>query len=401
MKLLQMCTRNIIQRLRLLSEKQARKYAKEAELGKKLFMSEIDKRDKEITSRTNELLNTRDQLTNLYLQQYEISGNKTFGEMIGVSLAMKNIFELIKNLSNVDTTVLITGESGTGKGMIAIAIHEYSRRNKQAFVSVNCATLNDELLASELFGHRKGAFTGAIEGRKGRFEIAEGGTILLDEIGDISPRMQSFLLRILESGEYERVGESKTMKADVRIIAATNRDLKQKVSEGSFREDLYYRLNVMHIETPPLRNRKADIPLLLNHFREYFNRQLNRKVECFSKKTLDILMEYPWLGNVRELRNVMERSILLCHESILTPHHLPKEFLHSCPESIKNSDLKLETSALQKGSKERPLRRNLNREIILQTLEDSNTNVSAAANNLEISRARLYRLMRKFGIHLR
>ncbi len=398
MKLLHTCTRNIIQRLRLLSEKQARKFAEEVERENKRLMGEIGKRDNEIVSRTEQLQNTRKQLTKLYLQQYEIDGNKTFGEIIGASPAMRNIYELIKNLSDVDTTVLITGESGTGKGMIAIAIHEYSHRNKQAFISVNCAALSDDLLASELFGHKKGSFTGATEDRKGRFELAEEGTIFLDEIGDISPRMQTFLLRVLESGEYERVGESKTLRIDVRIITASNRDLKQKVKEGKFREDLYYRLNVMNIEAPPLRDRKADIPLLLNHFREFFNRQLNRSVESFSKETIDILLEYPWYGNVRELRNVMERSILLCHDTILTHKYLPKEFLSLDLQTPIGQVRKSEIPQNKAQSIKRTTRRNLNKEVIQQALMDAKWNVAAAARRLEISRVHLYRLLKKYNI---
>jgi transcriptional regulator with GAF, ATPase, and Fis domain len=400
-KLLHTCTRNIVQRLRLMSEKQARRFAAEAELEKKRLMREIGKRDSEIISRTEELQNTRNQLTKLYLQHYEIDGDKHFGEMIGISPAMKNIYDFIRSLSDVNTTVLITGESGTGKGMIAIAIHENSLRNKQAFISVNCATLNDELLASELFGHKKGSFTGAIHDRQGRFEMAEGGTIFLDEIGDVTPRMQAFLLRVIETGEYERVGESKTRKADVRIITATNRDLKLKVSEGSFREDLYYRLNVMNIETPPLRDRKTDIPLLLDHFRKIFNQLLNRNVGGFSREAFEILQDYPWHGNVRELRNVIERSILLCNDSVLKPHHLPKEFLPPVSKSVVNAESALHKSGSDFESEIKPLRKKLNREIILQALTDSNRNVTAAAKQLEISRGHLYRVMKKFNIPIR
>jgi DNA-binding NtrC family response regulator len=305
---------------------------------------------------------------------------------------MQNIFELIKSLLDMAKTVMITGENGTGEGMITVAIHHLSKRCNEAFISVNCAALSDELLASELFGHKRGAFTGATEDRVGRFQMADGGTLFLDEIGDISPKQQAYLLRILETGEYERSGDSKTLRVDVRVIAATNRSLEQKVSEGTFREDLYYRLNVMNILAPPLRDRKEDIPLLSDHFRKHFNQQLNRNVERFSKGTRRLLTNYGWPGNVRELRNTIERALLLCRESELQQHHLPQEF------SIPSAGVP--TSQTKSIDKEITSHTNpvIDSDSITEALVASYWNVTKTDKNPGISRVHLHRLIKKYKL---
>ncbi len=398
-KLLLSCSRNLIRRLKLLSERQADMLGREAKRERDRLQKSLDERDRSLADRTDELKQARQHLTDLYLQQYEIDPAQSFGPMVGSSSLMRNIFALIKDLAQTTTTVLITGETGTGKGLIAAAIHQFSDRKREAFISVNCVALSDELLASELFGHKKGAYTGAIEDRVGRFKMAQGGTIFLDEIGDISPRMQAYLLRILETGEYERLGESKTLKSDVRVIAATNRDLKQRVVEGSFREDLYYRLNVMNIEAPPLRNRKEDVPLLLDHFREHFNRKFNRRVESFSPEALKILTANNWRGNVRELRNVIERAMILCPESILQPRHLPSE-ITSNTSAINGQSASAVTahSAPLKHKDGIEVEKTLNRQSILQALRNSVWNVSDAARALGVSRTHLHRLITKYSI---
>ncbi len=391
-KLLLASSRSVSKRLQLISEKQARMLAEEAAREQKRLTLEIHQRDQELTIRNSELHNTKQHLTKLYLEQYEIDQSRSFGDIIGSSLLMQNIFELIKSLSDTDTTVMITGESGTGKGMIAIAIHQMSKRNNEAFISVNCAALGDELLASELFGHKRGAFTGATEDRIGRFQMADGGTLFLDEIGDISPKQQAYLLRILETGEYERVGESKTIKVNVRVIAATNRSLEQKVDEGAFREDLFYRLNVMNILAPPLRDRKEDIPLLADHFRKHFNQQLNRNVERFSIETSRLLTNYNWPGNVRELRNTVERAILLCRESELQQHYLPQDFRTSSGAPQKGLYKPIEKEIT---SHKKPV---IDSDTINDALVASYWNVTETAKSLGISRVHLHRLIKKYKL---
>ena len=319
------------------------------------------------------------------------SGGRDSG-LIGESAAMRALRDLIDRVAASDATVLITGESGTGKELVARAIHQGGARAKGPFVALNCAAVPEALMESELFGHVRGAFTDARAQRQGIFESADGGTVFLDEIGDISPKQQAFLLRILETGEYERVGDSKTLRVDVRVIAATNRSLEQKVSEGTFREDLYYRLNVMNILAPPLRDRKEDIPLLSDHFRKHFNQQLNRKVERFSKEARRLLTNYKWPGNVRELRNTIERALLLCRETKLQKHHLPQEFSTSNDVGYthKPKQIKKEITPDTK-----PV---LDADTVNSALVASYWNVTQAAKSLNISRVHLHRLIKKYKL---
>jgi formate hydrogenlyase transcriptional activator len=242
----------------------------------------------------------------------EIDKASMFEEIVGTSPALQAVLSRVSKVAPSDSTVLITGETGTGKELVARGIHRRSHRVSRAFVSVNCAAIPRDLIASELFGHEKGAFTGAMQRRIGRFELANGGTIFLDEVGELAADTQVALLRVLQEREFERVGGRQPIRVDVRVIAATNRDLKAAVSSGTFREDLYYRLNVFPIEVPPLRERRKDIPLLVEYFIDRYARKAGKNIRSVEKKTLQLLQSYPWPGNIRELQNVIERSVILC-----------------------------------------------------------------------------------------
>jgi len=248
----------------------------------------------------------------------EIDRASMFEEIVGTSPALQTVLSRISKVAPTDSTVLITGETGTGKELVARAIHRRSNRASGAFVSVNCAAIPRDLIASELFGHEKGAFTGAMQRRVGRFELAEGGTIFLDEVGELLPDTQVALLRVLQERELERVGGGQSIRVDVRVIAATNRDLKAAVGNGTFREDLYYRLNVFPLEMPPLRVRRADIPLLVEYFIDRYARKAGKNIRRVDKKTLQLLQSYPWPGNIRELQNVIERSLIVCETETFT-----------------------------------------------------------------------------------
>ncbi|MBU4129714.1 MAG: sigma-54 dependent transcriptional regulator [Proteobacteria bacterium] len=261
-------------------------------------------------------LKDRLQAENIYLQQ-EVDRQFNFGEIIGQSNALSQIFLKVEQVAPLNATVLLLGETGTGKGVVARAIHSRSVRKNRPLITVNCAALPAALVESELFGREKGAFTGADTRQIGRFELADGGTIFLDEIGEMSLELQCKLLRVLQDGEFERLGSSRTIKADVRIIAATNRNLEKEIENGRFREDLFYRLNVFPITMPPLRQRREDIPLLVNHFVSKFNIKIGREIDTVSKHTLNTLQDYHWPGNVRELESVIERAVIISQGSVL------------------------------------------------------------------------------------
>ena len=263
-----------------------------------------------------ENINLRNQLKKKY----------QFENIIGDSESIEKIFETVEKVADTDSTILVLGESGTGKELIAKAIHYNSYRREGPFVPVNCAAIPSELLESELFGHEKGAFTNAIRTRIGRFELANGGTLFLDEIGDMSPNLQGKLLRVLQERQFDRVGGIKTIRTDIRVIAATHQNPKKRVEEGKFREDLYYRLNVIPIEIPPLRKRVSDIPLLVRHFIDQFNKSKKREIQDIDAEALKRLMQYPWPGNVRELENVIERVVILSSNDVLTVDDLPEKF---------------------------------------------------------------------------
>jgi Nif-specific regulatory protein len=293
--------------------------------------------------------------------------------MIGESGGMQTIFTRVHQVAASDTTVLIRGESGTGKELIASAVHYNSRRKDKPFIKVNCSALSESLLESELFGHEKGAFTGALYKRIGRLEEAEGGTLFLDELGDFSPAIQIKLLRVIQEREYERVGSNKTIKADVRIVAATNRDLERAVREGKFRDDLYYRINVFPVVLPPLRERRSDILLLANYFVEKYTARIGHPVRRISTSAINLLTSYHWPGNVRELENCIEHAVLLCNEGVIYGRHLPP--------TLQTSTM-AERQAGGTMSKQVDM---LERDLIMDALKRHDGNVTAASRELGIT----------------
>jgi len=304
-----------------------------------------------------------------------------FKNIIGRSDRMVKIFELIRHIAPYDSSVLIIGESGTGKELIANAIHYNSPRASMPFIKVSCASLSEGIIESELFGHEKGAFTGAIASRKGRFEMAHQGTLFLDEVEDIPPATQIKLLRVLQEGELERVGGNKTIKVNIRIIAASNRDLHEQVRQGLFREDLYYRLNVVNIKLPPLRDRRDDIPFLVNFFIEKNNKKYNMKVKGISQKAMNLLTDYGWIGNVRELENTIESILVINSPGVIDIQHLPQEIL--------DSKGRLEVIPIRIGT---PLEE-VEKEMLIQTLRATKGNKRKAAQLLGINVRTIHRRM--------
>ncbi|MDF3130458.1 sigma-54 dependent transcriptional regulator [Kiritimatiellaeota bacterium B1221] len=325
--------------------------------------------------------------SNLQLKQ-ELDAKYGMESIIGQSGSMQAVFDTIKQVAPSRATVLINGESGTGKELVAHALHRLSNRSENPFVAVHCAALSDNLLESELFGHERGAFTGATETRKGRFELADGGTLFLDEIGEIEPTTQVKLLRVLEERNFERVGGMEKIEVDTRLLCATNRDLRRMVEEGTFREDLYFRLNVVQIRLPPLRERREDIPLLLNHYLKEFSAENARKIEGVTPDALDALIRYRWPGNIRELRNVMERMVVLSRGDKITLRDLPSEVkeeggpVKSGPGPLRGA------TSMQEAEKK----------MIMQALDDHKGNRTKAADQLGISRRTLHRKLNEFDL---
>jgi len=318
-----------------------------------------------------------------------------FETMIGRTKDMHLIFEQIKLVGPTDTTVCILGESGTGKELVANAIHQHSRRSTKHFVKVNCAAISENLLESELFGHEKGSFTGAVKQRRGRFELADGGTLLLDEISEMSPSLQSKLLRILQEQEFERVGGIETLKVDVRIIASTNANLQERISEGTFREDLYYRIGVFPIHLPPLHERSEDIPLLVDHFLRNYSEKMNKKIDGVSSDAIDIMTNYDWPGNVRQLQNAVERCCVMVSENqSIEPKHLPPELKSNINlPDVKNVSIDDDNSSLPDATMDE-----LEEMAIKQSLQKHNGNRSQASKALNIGLKTLYRKIEKYGI---
>lgn len=314
-------------------------------------------------------------ITRLNELEKELAERSRFQKIIGKSRRMREIYKLMEDLADLETTVLITGDSGTGKELVAKALHNIGHRAFEPFVTVNCSALAENLLESELFGHVKGAFTGAVKDARGRFETADGGTIHLDEIGDISARIQLKLLRVLQEKEFERVGDSVTIKADVRIVASTNRNLKQKVMDGEFREDLYYRLKVVEIQLPPLRDRLEDVPLLVDHFIQRFNKTFNKQIEKLSDEVLGVFMGYHWPGNIRELEHTIEHAFVLCHDNTIHLRHIP-------------ADIREQSTVRKLSAKKAPEKDRTDIEAILQ---QTDWNVAKSARLLGIGRRTLYR----------
>ena len=329
----------------------------------------------------------------LIFRREEMDKGFDFGNILGKSKGMKDIFKVVKQIADSKSTVLIMGESGTGKELISRAIHYNSNRKNYPFVTINCAAIPETLIESELFGHEKGAFTNAIEKKLGRFEVAHQGTLFLDEIGELSLTTQAKILRFLEEKEFNRVGGSKTFKVDVRLITATNKDLNQLIKKGSFREDLYYRINVVPIVIPPLRERKEDIPILVDHFINKFNVENNKNVKGINKEALEFLMQYEWPGNVRELENLIERVIALTSNEYIPANELPYSF-KNVPKinGLKESVLDGKVSFLQAEEE-------FEKEVILDALKKTNYIQSHAAEILGISRRILKYKMDKLGIN--
>ena len=325
---------------------------------------------------------------NLRLQD-ELKDRFRPSNIIGNSKAMQEVYQLISQVSASDTTVLLRGESGTGKELVAHAIHYASRRAAKPIIKVNCAALPEGVIESELFGHEKGAFTGAVAARKGRFELAQGGTLFLDEIGDLSPAMQIKLLRVLQEKEFERVGGTSTIKADVRLIAATNRVLEQLIEKEQFRQDLYYRMNVFPVHIPPLRERRTDILLLADYFAERYSRQNHKNVRRISTPAIDMLMAYHWPGNVRELENCIERAVLLSDDDVIHGHHLPP--------TLQTAEA---SGTVPRGTLRATLDR-VERELLVEALKSARGNMAAAAAALGITERIMGLRVRKYRVESR
>ncbi len=311
-----------------------------------------------------------------------------FSKIIGKSRKMRELFDTLSLVAPTDATILILGESGTGKELVANAIHHNSFRKSQPFIKISCSALPETLLESELFGHERGAFTGAIARREGRFQLAHRGTIFLDEVGEMSQTTQMKLLRVLQEKEFEPLGSTQTLKVDVRVIAATHKDLTQEVKEGRFRDDLFYRLNVIPIHLPPLRERKEDIPDLANHFLSQYREKNKKEIKEFSPKALDLLIRYEWPGNIRELENCIERAVIVARGELIAPVDLPPS-IQNLPAGKGDSEILFPAGiSLQEAEKA----------LILKTLEDAGGNRSRAAEILGINRRTLQMKLKEYGM---
>jgi len=324
------------------------------------------------------------------LQKRRIENLFDASSIVGRSRTMREVLETVAMVAPTEASVLILGESGTGKELIANALHQGSNRSDKRFIKVNCAALPETLLEAELFGHEKGAFTGAVGRRAGRFELADGGTIFLDEIGEMTFATQAKLLRVLQEREFEPLGSTRTVKVDIRIVAASNRVLKEEVKKGSFREDLFYRLNVVPIELPPLRDRKEDIPLLIEHFLRIYNEKNGRNLQGFHPRALDALMRYPWPGNIRELENVVERAVILSRDEYVPFSELP--------ESVRGATQDTFSLEVRQGIQSGMTIKELERELIIKTLEDNDGNRTRTARVLGITRRTLQLKLKEYGI---
>jgi DNA-binding NtrC family response regulator len=337
----------------------------------------------EISMLIQRLIESQELVKEVSYLRKELTKQYHFHDLISKSPKMLELFEFAKSVSKSNSNILILGESGTGKELLARAVHNEGLRPQGPFVPVSCVALPETLLESEFFGHEKGAFTNAVALKRGKFELADGGTIFLDEIGDISPKLQLNLLRALQEKEIVRVGGAAPIKLDIRIVAATNRDLKRAVAEGRFREDLYYRLNVISIEIPPLRQRKEDIPILVQHFIRKFNIELGKNVQKMSEDALLALMKYDWPGNVRELENALERAMVVARNAIIS-----LEGLHLAPHILK-------TDVVAHGDKSI---KSVERQHILKILTETQWNIQRSAEILDIDRVTLYNKIKKYNL---
>jgi two-component system nitrogen regulation response regulator NtrX len=312
-------------------------------------------------------------------------------EMIGMSDAMQKLWQSIERAAPTSATILITGESGTGKELAARAIHKSSQRSNRPFIQVNCAAIPDDLIESELFGHEKGSFTGATEKKLGKFELADKATVFLDEVADMSMKTQAKVLRVLQEGEVQRIGSSKIIKVDVRVIAATNRDLKNEIEKNLFRDDLYFRLNVIPIHCPPLREHTSDIPLLANHFVRRFCRENNFKEKKISKNAMDSLMKYPWPGNVRELENTIERLVIMTPGETIVPEQLPENIPGKAPILV---------GSITSASNLKEFKEEAEKTFILAKLRENNWNILKTARQLGTPRSNLYKKLKQYDIEV-
>ena len=320
-------------------------------------------------------------------------------EIIGESPAIRELKAQIAIAAPTSGWVLITGENGTGKELVARAIHNLSKRRDKPFIEVNCAAIPEELIESELFGHERGAFTGATSQRRGKFDLAHEGTLFLDEIADMSLKTQAKVLRILQERKFERVGGSRTIEVDVRVVAATNKNLETEISTGRFREDLYYRLNVIPFHVPPLRERSRDIPRLAEKFLAHFCQQEGRPLKRFSDSAIRVLCSYPWPGNVRELKNIVERLVIMSPDQLITEAQLPAIFTASERAPLQPESSEVDAGGLEtEGATLRAARDEFEKEFILQKLKEYDWNVSRTADAIEIERSNLHRKMKAYGI---
>ena len=325
---------------------------------------------------------------NIFLKE-QLGSRFDFSNIIGRSRTMKELLETVAMVAPSEATVLILGESGTGKELIANAIHQNSPRSSHPFIKVNCAALPETLLESELFGHERGAFTGAVSRRQGRFHLAHKGSILLDEIAEMSLATQSKILRVLQEREFEPIGSPETVKVDTRIITATNKNLQEEVKANRFREDLYYRINVVNLTVPPLRERRDDIPLLVDFFLKRYAKKNNRNLKGFTPKAMDLLMRYDWPGNIRELENVMERSVIMMRGDFITPDEFPGVLKSLDPEYEQISAEMLSGKSLKEMEKA----------MIMRTLQETDGNRTRAAEILGISRRTLQLKLKEYGVN--
>ena len=315
----------------------------------------------------------------------ELMDKHSFADIVGKSAAITRLFDILPHVSDSDTTVLIHGESGTGKELVARAIHTLSPRRRKRFVAVNCGALPDTLLESELFGYRAGAFTDARKNKPGRFALADGGTLLLDEIGDISPAMQVRLLRVLQERVYEPLGAVEPIPANVRVIAATNKNLGELVREGKFREDLYYRIHIVQVDVPPLRERREDIPVLVDHFVAIYNRLRDQEIAGLSREAMSLLVHHDFPGNVRELQNILEHAFVLCRSGMIEPRHFPPDMTRTAARELVDPRNRMNLKVVE-------------RSLIQQALTEHRGNRALAARQLGINLSTLYRKIQRLGI---
>jgi two-component system, NtrC family, nitrogen regulation response regulator NtrX len=319
-------------------------------------------------------------------------------EMIGASASMLRLKEQIQMVAPTNASVLITGENGTGKELVARSVHFHSLRRDKPFIEINCAAIPEELIESELFGHERGAFTGAVSQKKGKFDLADGGTLFLDEIGDMSLKTQAKVLRILQERKFERVGGTRTLEVDVRVVAATNKLLEEEIRNGSFREDLFYRLNVVPFKVPALRERRDDVPLLAGYFLDAFCRREGRELKLIVPEAMEAMQRYEWPGNVRELKNIVERLVIMTPGGTITKNHLPDYFgaeVNGREAGGGRLDSVLELSSLREAREE------FEKEFIIQKLEEHDWNVSRTAEAIELERSNLHRKIKSYGIDMK